>query len=99
MLRNALFENYVPPSIVNLKINARVVFFALLALTIAWYVYSNNIYLQLKDNMLNIHSAKSRLMSLTDIGANTRALSALYLGRYGNKTSRSGRNYEIYKRE
>ena len=51
--------------------------------------------------MINIHSAKARLMSLTDIGADTRALSALNEGRYGNKTvkMRSGRDYEKYKRE
>ena len=45
MLRNALYENYLPPSINNLKINAKIVFAALLVLTIVWYVYSKNIYM------------------------------------------------------
>jgi hypothetical protein len=51
--------------------------------------------------MTNIHSAKTRLMSLTDIGADTRALSAMNEGRFGNKSIkiRSGRNYESYKRD
>ena len=40
MLRNALYENYLPPSINNLKINARLVFISLLIITIVWYVYS-----------------------------------------------------------
>lgn len=40
MLRNALYENYLPPSINNLKINAKIVFIALLIITIVWYVYS-----------------------------------------------------------
>lgn len=44
MLRNALFENYVPPSITNLKINAKIVFASLLVITVVWYVYSQNIY-------------------------------------------------------
>ena len=45
MLRNALYENYLPPSINNLKINAKIVFVALLILTIVQYVYSKSIYL------------------------------------------------------
>lgn len=45
MLRNALYENYLPPSINNLKINAKIVFVALLIITIVWYVYSKNIYM------------------------------------------------------
>ena len=77
MLRNALYENYLPPSINNLKINARLVFVALLILTIVWYVYSKNIYQQLKDNIQNIHSSKNRMNSLTDIGADTRILSVI----------------------
>ena len=44
MLRNALYENYLPPSINNLKINAKIVFAALLIITIVWYVYSKSIY-------------------------------------------------------
>jgi hypothetical protein len=77
MLRNALYENYLPPSINNLKINAKIVFVALLILTIVWYVYSKNIYMQLKDNIENIHSSKHRMNSLTDIGANTRILASM----------------------
>jgi hypothetical protein len=77
MLRNALYENYLPQSINNLKINAKIVFAALLILTIVWYVYSKNIYMQLKDNIENIHSSKNRMNSLTDIGANTRILASM----------------------
>jgi hypothetical protein len=40
MLRNALYENYSPPSIRNLKTYARIVFVVLLIITIVWYVYS-----------------------------------------------------------
>lgn len=77
MLRNALYENYLPPSINNLKISAKIVFSALLIITIVWYVYSKNIYKQLKDNIENIHSSKNRMNSLTDIGANVRILNAM----------------------
>ena len=77
MLRNALYENYLPPSINNLKISAKIVFSALLIITIVWYVYSKNIYKQLKDNIENIHSSKNRMNSLTDIGANVRILAAM----------------------
>jgi archaellum component FlaF (FlaF/FlaG flagellin family) len=96
MLRNALYENYLPPSINNLKINAKIVFLALLIITIVWYVYSKNIYMQLKDNIENIHSSKNRMNSLTDIGANTRILASMNQGRV-NKT-RGGRDYEAFKR-
>ncbi len=97
MLRNALYENYLPPSVNNLKINAKIVFVALLIITIVWYVYSKSIYSQLKDNIENIHSSKNRMNSLTDIGANTRILAAMNEGRV-NKT-RGGRNYEKFKRD
>jgi hypothetical protein len=40
MLRNALYENYSPPSIRNLKVFSKVVFLVLLLLTIAWFVYA-----------------------------------------------------------
>ena len=74
MLRNALYENYSPPSVRNLKMYAKIVFVVLLIITIVWYVYSKNIYQQLKDNIQNIHSSKNRMNSLTDIGANVRIL-------------------------
>jgi hypothetical protein len=44
MLRNALYENYSPPSIRNLKFYVKIVFLALLLITIVWYVQSKNIY-------------------------------------------------------
>lgn len=44
MLRNALYENYSPPSIRNLKFYVKIVFLALLIITIVWYVQSKNIY-------------------------------------------------------
>ena len=97
MLRNALYENYLPPSINNLKINAKIVFAALLIITIVWYVYSKSIYSQLKDNIENIHSSKNRMNSLTDIGANTRILASMNEGRV-NK-NRGGRDYEKFKRD
>ncbi len=88
MLRNALYENYVPPSINNLKINAKIVFASLLIITIVWYVYSQNIYSQLKDNIQNIHSSKNRINSLTNIGSDVRALFAMNQG-WINETTRS----------
>lgn len=96
MLRNALYENYLPPSINNLKINAKIVFAALLIITIVWYVYSKNIYMQLKDNIENIHSSKNRMNSLTDIGADVRILSAMGKGTVNRV--RGGRDYEAFKR-
>lgn len=96
MLRNALYENYSPPSIRNLKFYVKVVFLALLIITIVWYVQSKNIYKQLKDNIENIHSSKNRMNSLTDIGADVRILSFINIGRV-NKT-RGGRDYEAFKR-
>lgn len=96
MLRNALYENYLPPSINNLKINAKIVFVALLIITIVWYVYSKNIYSQLKDNIENIHSSKNRMNSLTDVGADVRALYAMNMGRID--TNRGGRDYLSFKR-
>jgi hypothetical protein len=38
MLRNALYENYAPPSIRNLKLIAKIVFMILLIITVVWYV-------------------------------------------------------------
>jgi hypothetical protein len=96
MLRNALYENYLPPSINNLKINAKIVFVALLIITIVWYVYSKSIYKQLKDNIENIHSSKNRMNSLTDIGADVRILAAMNDGRVNR--SRGNRDYEGFKR-
>lgn len=97
MLRNALYENYSPPSIRNLKVYARVVFMALLIITIVWYIYSQNIYQQLKDNIVNIHSSKNRLKSLTDIGADVRVLTAMNQGLV--EKERGGRDYEVFKRD
>ena len=77
MLRNALYENYSPPSIRNLKMFAKIVFLVLLVITIVWYIYSSSIYKQLKDNIENIHSSKNRMNSLTDIGADVRILTSM----------------------
>lgn len=74
MLRNALYENYSPSAIRNLKFYVKIVFLVLLLITIVWYVQSFNIYKQLKDNIQNIHSSKNRMNSLTDIGADVRIL-------------------------
>lgn len=97
MLRNALYENYSPSSIRNLKVYAKIMFVVLLIITIVWYVYSKGIYKQLEDNVQNIHSSKSRMSSLTNIEADVRILTLLGNGRV-NKT-RSGRDYEIFKKE
>ncbi len=45
MLRNALYENYAPSSIINLKFYAKIMFVVLLIITVVWYVYSSNIYI------------------------------------------------------
>lgn len=65
MLRNALYENYSPPSIRNLKLFSKIVFLVLLVITIVWYVYAQTIYQNLKDNIENIHSSNLRMISLT----------------------------------
>ena len=44
MLRNALYENYSPPSIRNLRLNGRLVIIVLLIITIFWFVYSASQY-------------------------------------------------------
>jgi len=80
MLRNALYENYSPPSIRNLKNYVKIVFLALLIITIVWYVQSKNIYQQLKDNIQNIHSVKNRMISLTNIEADVRILTFMQNG-------------------
>ena len=92
MLRNALYENYSPPSIRNLNLNGRLVFVVLMIITIIWYVYSALQYQQLKDNIENIHSSKHRIDSLTQIAADVRSLSGINQGRI-NKT-RGGLDYE-----
>ena len=97
MLRNALYENYSPPSVRNLKLNGRIVSTVLLTITIAWYVYSDTQYTQLKDNIQNVHSSKYRINSLTQIGANVRGLYSLNLGRITKQ--RGGKDYEQYLRE
>lgn len=38
MLRNALYENYSPPSIRNLKMFVKIIFLLILLITIVWYV-------------------------------------------------------------
>ena len=45
MLRNALYENYAPSSIINLKFYAKIMFVVLLIITVVWYVYSSGIYI------------------------------------------------------
>lgn len=97
MLRNALYENYSPPSIRNLKMFVKIIFLFILLITIVWYVQSKNIYKQLKDNIQNIHSSKNRMNSLTDIGADVRVLTFMQNGRV-NRT-RGGRDYEKFKRD
>lgn len=77
MLRNALYENYSPPSITNLKFYAKIVSVMLIVITIVWYVYAHSIYAKLLENIDNIHSAKNRLNSLTDIGADVRILNMI----------------------
>jgi hypothetical protein len=77
MLRNALYENYSPPSIRNLKLQAKFVSVVLLVITIAWYVYSESVYKKLKDNIENVHSSKFRMSSLTNIAADVRILSCM----------------------
>lgn len=96
MLRNALYENYSPSSITNLKFYVKIVFLALLLITIVWYVQSKNIYKHLRDNVENIHSSKNRMNSLTDIGADVRILTFINIGRVSNM--RGGRDYEAFKR-
>lgn len=44
MLRNALYENYAPSSIINLKFYAKNMFAVLLIITVVWYVYAASIY-------------------------------------------------------
>ena len=44
MLRNALYENYAPSSILNLKFYARIVFVVLLVLTAVWYGFEHEYY-------------------------------------------------------
>ena len=44
LLRNALYENYSPPSIRNLKLSARLVFLILLVITVVWFVYLRTLY-------------------------------------------------------
>lgn len=77
MLRNALYENYSPPSITNLKLYAKIVSVMLVVITIVWYVYAHGIYTKLTENIDNIHSAKNRLNSLTNIGTDVRVLSMI----------------------
>lgn len=97
MLRNALYENYSPPSIRNLKFYAKIVFLVLLLLTIAWFVYASSIYDVLRKNIQNIHSSKNRIISLTEVGADVRILSYMRQGKMA--TTRGGKNYESFKRE
>lgn len=101
MLRNALFENYEPPSISNLKTNAKIVFALLLVITVVWYYESQIIYEQLKDNIQNIHSSQKRINSLTNIGSDVRALQAMNLG-WINATTRSNymkQDYAKFKQD
>lgn len=77
MLRNALYENYAPPSILNLKRYGKILFMMLIVITIFWYIWSRGSYKQLQDNTQNIYSSKNRMNSLADIGADVRILTAL----------------------
>jgi hypothetical protein len=97
MLRSALYENYSPSSIRNLKVYSKVVFFMLLLLTIAWFVYAQGIYLLLRENVQNIHSSKNRLISLTEVGADVRILSYMKTGNID--AQRGGKDYIAFKRE
>ncbi len=67
MLRNALYENYSPPRIRNLKISAKLVMGVLLVITVLWFYFSLILYTQLKDNIHNISSSMERMNALADI--------------------------------
>jgi hypothetical protein len=61
------------------------------------YVYSTGIYERLTDNLGNVHSSKNRMLSLTQIGADSRALESLR--RQIINANKSGGEYERMRRE
>jgi len=93
MLRNALYENYAPPSIRHLKLFAYVVFRALLCLTVFWYWYARITYSHLYDNIQNIYSSKNRMNGLTEIGSDVRSLWAMGQGLI--ELERGGMDYKL----
>ena len=71
MLRNALYENYIPQSIQNLKYSARLVLIVLIAMTLSSYILSKQKYDQLKENFHNIKASELRMQSIGGIGFST----------------------------
>jgi hypothetical protein len=54
ILRNALYENFSPQSIQNLKYSAQFVMVVLVAMTIASFMFSKEKYDQLKENFQSV---------------------------------------------
>lgn len=73
VLRYALYENYSPQSILNLKYSARFVLLVLLAMTIASFIFSKQKNSQLQSNFYMIQASEQRMQSITTINSDTRA--------------------------
>jgi hypothetical protein len=67
ILRNALYENYSPQSIQNLKYSAQFVAVILIAMTITSFLISKSKYDQLRENFLNVQHSQERMMSVSGI--------------------------------
>jgi len=77
VLRNAVYEEYSPLSIRRLKYAVRVVMLILLIIGLVYFITAKNLYANLKWSVVNIHSSRQRIMSVTSIGFCTRILTLI----------------------
>ncbi len=73
-LRNAVYEQYCPRSVQQLKYVARFVFLVLLVITLVYFIIAKGLYQDLRNNVSNVYSSKDRLVYTTAIGSFVRSL-------------------------
>ena len=70
MLRNF----YMPSSIKNLKMFAKIMFVVLIIIRVALYIFQKKIYDQKLENIQNTYSSRTKIYSLTSINSDVHAL-------------------------
>lgn len=93
ILRNALYENYTPQSIENLKHSARFVMVVLIAMTIASFMFSQQKYDQLKENFRSVQNSQLRMQSISGINNAARFCEMMNSGMVSQQRYGPGTDY------
>ena len=73
-LRNAVYEQYCPRSVLQMKYVAQIVFIILAVITLVYFLIAQSLYADLKSNVANLYYSNDRLIYSTATGACVRAL-------------------------